>query len=259
LKPFDERLFQLKLQPINQRMHAEAGKCWPRARAEVKRLGNHARLLPAFVEYELEVLRKYLEEVDRLRREVWLLDGNAVTPEFIRTILAFHAFTIIAARKGAIQHELNRHATRTGEHQRGGHILAHQMNRLQGEVANRYEVGQGNARLFSRLRSHRRDSLAHRWQYFSWFGLLTVNKSGQLSGWDNQSKRVLGTIGSTLNEIEGVLIAATEPPFNKQGAKFRGIPRYRQMPHIDAEHISLSQLREILTGIDRKIDKLRNR
>jgi DNA-binding XRE family transcriptional regulator len=140
LKPFDERLFQLKLQPMNQQMHAEAGKCWARARAEVKRLGNHARLLPAFVECQLEVLRKYLEEIYRLRREVWLLDGNAVTPEFIRNILVPHAFTVIAARKGAIQGELNRHATRTGEHQRGGHILAHQMNRLQSEVANRCEV-----------------------------------------------------------------------------------------------------------------------
>lgn len=120
------------------------------------------------------------------------------------------------------------------------------------------QAGQGNARLFSRLRNHRRDSLAHRWQYFSWFGLLTVNKSGQLSGWDNQAKRVSGTIGSTLNEIEGVLIAATEPPFNKQGAKFHGIPRYRQMSHIDAEHISLSQLRDTLMRIDRKIDKLRD-
>jgi hypothetical protein len=46
------------------------------------------------------------------------------------------------------------------------------------------QAGQGNARLFRRLRSHRRDSLAHRWHYFSWFGLLTVNKSGRLSGWD---------------------------------------------------------------------------
>lgn len=82
------------------------------------------------------------------------------------------------------------------------------------------QAGQGHARLFNRLRSHQRDSLAHRWQYFSWFGLLSVNKNGELSGWDDPSKRVIGTIRSTLNEIEGVLIAATEPAFNKQGARF---------------------------------------
>jgi len=121
------------------------------------------------------------------------------------------------------------------------------------------QAGQGNARLFSRLRSHMRDSLAHRWQYFSWFGLLRVNESGKLSGWDDKSKRVSGTIGSSLNEIEGVLIAATEPAFNKQGARFRGIPRYRQAQHDEAEHVSLRQLRDILSGISRKIDTLRNK
>src|SRR5882757_3090737 len=33
------------------------------------------------------------------------------------------------------------------------------------------QAGQGNARLFTRLRSHTKDSLAHRWHYVSWFGL----------------------------------------------------------------------------------------
>ena len=121
------------------------------------------------------------------------------------------------------------------------------------------QTGKGHDRLFIRLRTHTRDRLAHRWQYFSWFGLLGVNMSGRLSGWDDKSKRVSGTIESTLNEIEGVLIAATEPAFNKQGAKFRGIPRYRQVSHSEAEHVSLSQLRDILRGIEKKIDKLRNK
>jgi hypothetical protein len=119
------------------------------------------------------------------------------------------------------------------------------------------QAGQGNARLFNRLRSHRRDNLAHRWQYFSWFGLLPVNKGGRLSGRDDPSKRVGGTLRSTLNEIEGVLIAATEPPFNKQGARFRGISRYRQVPHIDAEHVSQTQLRDLLTEVIEKIDNVR--
>jgi hypothetical protein len=118
------------------------------------------------------------------------------------------------------------------------------------------QAGQGNARLFRRLRSHRRDSLAHRWHYFSWFGLLTVNKSGRLSGWDAPSKRVSGTIQSALNEIEGVLIAATEPPFNKQGARFRGIARYRQQLHEEAEYLPPTELRELLTKISRQVSRL---
>lgn len=118
------------------------------------------------------------------------------------------------------------------------------------------QAGRGNARLFNRLRSHRRDFLAARWRYFSWFGLLTVNKSGGLSRWDDATKRVTGTINSTLDEIEGVLIAATEPPFNKQGAKFKGIKRYRQVRHSEAEFVSLNELRGLIKKIYRKVDRL---
>lgn len=121
------------------------------------------------------------------------------------------------------------------------------------------QAGQGNARLFSRLRSHRRDSLAHRWHYFSWFGLLPVNKSGRLSGWDAPMKRVSGTIQSTLNEIEGVLIAATEPPFNKQGARFRGIARFRQVAHVDADHVSTADIRDLIAEVGKKLDLIKER
>lgn len=119
------------------------------------------------------------------------------------------------------------------------------------------QAGRGKARLFRRLRSHTHDYLADRWRYFSWFGLLTVNKSGRLSKWDDEAKRVTGTIGSTLNEIEGVLIAATEPPFNKQGAKFQGIKRFRQEKHDEAEQVSLSELRGLISDLESKIDRLR--
>jgi hypothetical protein len=118
------------------------------------------------------------------------------------------------------------------------------------------QAGQGNARLFKRLRSHKGDHLADRWRYFSWFGLLVVNKSKQLSGRDNKGKRVSGTIGSLLDEIEGVLIAATEPKFNKQAAKFQGIHQYEQGQHED-EALSPSELRDLIQELGEKIDKLR--
>jgi hypothetical protein len=109
------------------------------------------------------------------------------------------------------------------------------------------QAGQGNARLFIRLRTHTRDHLAHRWAYASWFGLLPVNRgNGRLSGRDDPEKRVRGTLRTTLNEIEGVLIAATEPAFNKQGARFRGIARYRQVKHNMAEAVSLAQIRDLI-------------
>jgi hypothetical protein len=121
------------------------------------------------------------------------------------------------------------------------------------------QAGQGKANLFNRLRSHRRDSLALRWHYFSWFGLLAVNKSGRLSRWNAPSKRVSGTIQTTLNEIEGVLIAATEPAFNKQGARFRGISRYHQVGNPDADYVSPTELRDLLANISNKIKILARR
>jgi len=115
------------------------------------------------------------------------------------------------------------------------------------------QAGQGHARLFNRLRSHRKDGLALRWQYFSWFGLLEVNKRGTLSGWDSPEKRVRGSIRSTLNEIEGVLIAATEPAFNKQGGRFRGIARYRQVRNDEADDVSLAELRDLLRDVRNRL------
>jgi len=118
------------------------------------------------------------------------------------------------------------------------------------------QAGQGNARLFKRLRSHKGDHLADRWRYFSWFGLLAVKKNKQLWGWDDKGKRVTGTIGSLLDEIEGVLIAATEPRFNKQGAKFKGIHQYQQVKNEDDE-VSPSELRDLVKDLDEKIERLR--
>lgn len=120
------------------------------------------------------------------------------------------------------------------------------------------QAGQGNARLFKRLRSHKGDHLADRWRYFSWFGLLTVNKNKKLSAWDNKAKRVTGTIGSLLDEVEGVLIAATEPRFNKQGAKFKGIHQYQQVKNED-EDVTPGELRELVRDLGEEIEKLRSR
>jgi len=141
LEPFDNRLCDLKLSPAINRLHEEAGKCWARAGAEVKGIGNQARFFPAFIDCQIEALRRYLEEVDRVCREVRLIDGNEISPEFIRTVLVPRFSTVIAARKGAIQHELELHRMRTGEHNPSAqHHLIQKLNHLQGELATQYEI-----------------------------------------------------------------------------------------------------------------------
>lgn len=141
MEPFDNRLCDLKLRPAIKRLHEEAGKCWRRAEAEVKERGNYARLLPAFVECQIKALNTYLEDIDKTTREVWLLDGNQLTPEFIRRVLVPRIVGAIASRRGSIQHELELRAGRTGEHNPAAqHYLVRQANKLGSELASRYEA-----------------------------------------------------------------------------------------------------------------------
>ena len=141
MEPFDNRLCDLKLRLANERLHAETGDCWKQAGSEVKQRGNHARFFPVLIECQLEALRKYLEEVDKVVRDVRRLDGHAVTSEFIRKVLVPRVFGVIAARKGAIQHELELRILRTGEQSTTAqHYLIQKVSHLQSELASRYEV-----------------------------------------------------------------------------------------------------------------------
>jgi hypothetical protein len=121
------------------------------------------------------------------------------------------------------------------------------------------QTGRGKKRLLKRLNDHRRDNLAERWQFFSWFGLLNVTKNGELSKWDSKDKNASGTIASMLNEIEGVLIAATTPPFNKQGARFKHITKFKQVPDPGLKITTTSDLKKSIERLEGKIDKLSRR
>lgn len=87
------------------------------------------------------------------------------------------------------------------------------------------QAGSGKAMLFNRLKAHRRDQLAGRWNRFSWFGLRRVNASGSLGPVNIRSRAPFDT---ALNQIEAVLIAAAEPSLNKQGGRFGKRRRYLQ-------------------------------
>ena len=87
------------------------------------------------------------------------------------------------------------------------------------------QTGSGSLKLFYRLRGHRRDALAGRWDRFSWFGLRGVLRSGRLSV---EKMRAGATLDVALNHIEAVLIAAAEPTLNKQGGRFGRDRRYLQ-------------------------------
>ncbi len=89
------------------------------------------------------------------------------------------------------------------------------------------QAGSGNAKLFGRLKRHRKDFLAGRWDRFSWFGLRRVLANGRLAA---ETTRAKASIPNALNHIEAVLISASEPALNKQGGRFgRGAVRYLQV------------------------------
>lgn len=79
------------------------------------------------------------------------------------------------------------------------------------------QAGSGKRYLFKRLRSHRRDSLADRWDSFSWFGLRRVLAPGRLA---KVNKRTTSSLAQALNHMEAVLISAAEPALNRQGGRF---------------------------------------
>ncbi|MEM7312590.1 MAG: GIY-YIG nuclease family protein [Planctomycetota bacterium] len=90
------------------------------------------------------------------------------------------------------------------------------------------QTGAKNQKLFRRLRKHRRDELAGRWNRFSWFGLRRVLSNGNLS---SEKLRAGASLGTALDHIEAVMIAATEPTLNRQGGRFgkeKGIYKYLQ-------------------------------
>ena len=89
------------------------------------------------------------------------------------------------------------------------------------------QTGTGKQRLGRRLRRHTRDSLAGRWDSFSWFGVCHVLKSGRLK--DPAATRH-AKFNEVLDILEGVAIAIGEPPLNRQGGRFgKSVHRYLQV------------------------------
>ena len=95
---------------------------------------------------------------------------------------------------------------------------------LYDEALNLVYVGQAgvrNSNLFSRIKQHRSDRLAERWDRVSWFGTRKVNSTGNNKGkLAPKGERKNVPMSDVLNHIEAILIEVTEPPNNRQGGRF---------------------------------------
>ena len=88
------------------------------------------------------------------------------------------------------------------------------------------QAGAGvNSNLFSRLKDHRTDHLAGRWDMFSWFGVVPVNDVNKKL---RQNFRINPKLEDVLDHIEAILITAMEPVLNRQGGKFGDAEEYLQ-------------------------------
>jgi hypothetical protein len=107
------------------------------------------------------------------------------------------------------------------------------------------EAGLGNnSHLFKRLNQHRTDHLADRWDEFSWFG-----RPSQSNNLDIPS-------ATALAQLEAVLIAVTNPGFNKQSGTFSGATQVFQVPNEKADgdiDTKLARMMAKLEDIEAKV------
>ena len=87
------------------------------------------------------------------------------------------------------------------------------------------QTGSGNDRLFNRLKAHKSDHLSERWDRFSWFGTQWVTKANELS---SDTATLSQSVEGTLNILEAVSIAISEPRLNLQRGKWGDATQYFQ-------------------------------
>jgi hypothetical protein len=89
------------------------------------------------------------------------------------------------------------------------------------------QAGSGEQTMFARLKQHRKNDLAGRWNRFSWFGVLRALGDGRLS---SKREALHPKLPDVLNHIEAILIHSSEPPMNGQGGRFgEKVTRYQQV------------------------------
>lgn len=142
--PFDEKLYTLKLAKLSRELNKKIYPAERRVFAEQRKIGqgHGASFYAKLADTHLELLREFLEGVDRICREVWETQGQNVTPEFVRAVIKGHIFSAIAARTGSTRGELELMARRTGFSDLATPLgsLARKRGQLESEWSERYEI-----------------------------------------------------------------------------------------------------------------------
>ncbi len=135
---FDRQLFTLKLAELLRQMQIRSEAAFQGASGPAKLGGS---VLSRSVDGQLTLLGELLEGVDRICREVWQTQGEAITPDFVREILGPEAIRTIGTRVDVINECVGNIAARTHEDPHDVRdCLTMKVNRLKAEVANRYKI-----------------------------------------------------------------------------------------------------------------------
>ena len=138
---FDRQLFTLKLAELSRQMQIKSAASDRKAVVASRERGNS--LLMHMVGGQLALLRdEWLTGIDRIAREVWQTQREAMTPDFVREILVPEAMNIIRAKESQIKRGVTSPAplTRLNDPYPARHHLSREIRKLKGEVTNRYEI-----------------------------------------------------------------------------------------------------------------------
>ncbi|HKW35534.1 MAG TPA: hypothetical protein VJN92_21165 [Candidatus Acidoferrum sp.] len=130
---FDRQLFTLKVSELTHQMQTKSVACDRIARS--RKTGGS--ILLNTVDGQLVLLHEWLEAVDHAAREVWQVQGEAVTPQFVRDVLLPAAIDLIGGRHSAVSFNITSSATRTGgtqEQQPAQQHLAREFEKLKAEM-----------------------------------------------------------------------------------------------------------------------------
>jgi hypothetical protein len=112
-------------------------------------------------------------------------------------------------------------------------------------------VGQASDRsMGSRLRDHLTDRHAGRWDMFSWYGVLDLDKRGAHGREPVPFRRSHGiSRAGLINTLESLAIAITDPPLNRARARIPEAVRVDQAK-VDPRLTAEGQLRAVLDWVD---------
>jgi hypothetical protein len=138
---FDRQLFTDKLKELSHQMQTKSMASDRKAGVASRETGGS--FLLNIVDGQLALLNEWLEGVDRVAREVWKIQGEVVTPEFVRDVLLPEGMALIESRMGAVMSNISLMALRRHDAinlQGAQHHLAMELNRLKAKVVNQYEI-----------------------------------------------------------------------------------------------------------------------